>query len=646
MLKSIQQRDLDKNRWVKITMSVILLVICVAMVITLIPGLTGSAMTTDPDTVATVGDAAISAGDVQRELDAQSRGQAIPDVLRGIYTKQVLDNLIFQQSLELEAQRLGMRVTPDEETERIKQILPTVFNGDTWLKDRYASEVQRLTGMTVPDFESKLRDLMLQERFHSLVTDGITVTPAEVEAEFRRRNEKVQIQYAVIKPADLASTIHPSDAELAAYFSKNSARYQIPERRSAHYALLDLNALKQSTQIPEKDVQAYYNEHITDYKVENRVHAEHILFKTVGQTDAEVAETQKKAEDVLKQAKHGANFEDLAKKYSEDDATKPKGGDLGWIVEGQTVPEFQQAAFSLPKGSISDLVKTQYGFHIIKVLDHEQAHTRPLDEVRSQILPALLDAKVDQEAASISDQMATAIRQSNRQSLDDLAKKFNLQTGDTPLVSVTEPVGVLGNSPDVHQWLFQLRTGELSRPIQITQGFVILTPKDTVPAHAGTLAEVHDKVLADYQQEKSLELAQQKAAALSKEAQSGEAFDKAAKALGLDAKTSDPLARDGNLPDVGVGSSKALASAFNMPIGGVSAPIAASGNWIVYRVQAHDMPNPDDLAKQSADIQQQLLQTKQQNAYSAFHDALQDRLRKEGKIHVNDDVLKRLTKTS
>ncbi|MGB8653789.1 MAG: SurA N-terminal domain-containing protein, partial [Candidatus Acidiferrales bacterium] len=213
MLKSIQQRDLDKNRWVKITMSVILLVICVAMVITLIPGLTGSAMTTDPDTVATVGDTAISAGDVQRELDAQSRGQAIPDVLRGIYTKQVLDNLIFQQSLELEAQRLGMRVTPDEETERIKQILPTVFNGDTWLKDRYASEVQRLTGMTVPDFESKLRDLMLQERFHSLVTDGITVTPAEVEAEFRRRNEKVQIQYAVIKPADLASTIHPSDAE-------------------------------------------------------------------------------------------------------------------------------------------------------------------------------------------------------------------------------------------------------------------------------------------------------------------------------------------------------------------------------------------------------------------------------------------------
>ena len=114
---------------------------------------------------------------------------------------------------------------------------------------------------------------------------------------------------------------------------------------------------------------------------------EHILFKTVGKTDAEITEIRQKAEDVLKQAKHGANFEDLAKKYSEDDATKPKGGDLDWIVEGQTVPEFQQAAFSLPKGAISDLVKTQYGFHIIKVIDRETARTKSLDEVRNTITP-------------------------------------------------------------------------------------------------------------------------------------------------------------------------------------------------------------------------------------------------------------------
>ena len=191
-------------------------------------------------------------------------------------------------------------------------------------------------------------------------------------------------------------------------------------------------------------LRAYYNAHIDEYKVENRVHAEHILFKTVGKTDAEIAEIRQKAEDVLKKAKAGANFEDLAKKYSEDDGTKPKGGDLGWIVEGQTVPEFQQAAFTLPKGAISDLVKTQYGFHIIKVLDHETAHTKTFDEVKSTIQPIVLGDAVNNKANQISDEMAAAVRQSNHQSLDDLAKKFNLELGDLPLAASSEPAGAFG----------------------------------------------------------------------------------------------------------------------------------------------------------------------------------------------------------
>ncbi len=231
------------------------------------------------------------------------------------------------------------------------------------------------------------------EKFRRLVTSSVSVSPSEIENEFRRRNEKVQIEYALVKPTELASSIHPTEAELSAYYNKNAGRYQVPEKRSARYALLDLAKLRETTQVSDEDLRAYYNSHIDQYKVENRAHVEHILFKTIGKTDAEIAEIRQKAEDVLKKAKSGANFEDLAKKYSEDDATKAKGGDLGWIVEKQTVPEFEQAAFSVPKGSVSDLVKTQYGFHIIKVLDRETAHTKPFEEVRSTIVPILTDQK-------------------------------------------------------------------------------------------------------------------------------------------------------------------------------------------------------------------------------------------------------------
>ena len=645
MLKSIQQRDLDRNRWIKITMTVILTLICLSMVITLIPGLySGSAGSNSPDTVASVGGQDISVVEVQRQLNQVSHGQSIPPMLKGLYAKQILDQMVFQRALELEGQRLGIRITPEEETERIKQIIPTAFAGDTWLKDRYALEVQQRAGMSVEDFEAFLRGQMLLEKFRAIITDGISVTPAEIQQEFRRRNEKVKIEYALVKPTELAQTIHPTDTELNAFFQKNASRYQVPEKRAARYALLDLAKLRADTHVDDPALRAYYNSHLDEYKVQNRSHVQHILFKTIGKTDAEVAEIRAKAQDVLNKAKKGANFEDLAKKFSEDDATKPKGGDLGWIVEGQTVPEFQQAAFSLPKGSLSDLVKTQYGFHIIKVIDRETAHTKPFEEVRDTILPILLDEKAQQEANNITNQMASAVRQSNRQPLEDLTKKFNLVLGEAPPASSTDPLGGLGNTPDLHQALGQLRPGELSSPLQVPQGFVILTVKEIQPAHQGTLAEVRDRVLGDYQQEKSAELARTKANELAKLALAGTPFEKAAKSLDLETKTSEDVSRTGTIPDLGSG--RQVEPAFGMSVGQVSPAAQVGGNWLVYRVVGHQPVNPSEFAAQADQIRQQLLQSKQAAAFDAFRTALEDRLKKEGKLVINADALKRLSRTT
>ncbi len=641
MLKSIQQRDLERNRWVKIGMSILLGVICLSMLTYLIPGMGSAALTNAPDAVATVGGQSITATEVQRQLNTALHGQSVPDVLKGLYAKQVLDQMIFKQALTIEAQRLGLRVTDQELSDRIKQILPAAWNGDTWLKDRYTTEVQTRTGMSIPEFEDFLRDQMLQDKFRQLVTDGITVSPAEVQAEYRRRNDKIQIDYVVVKPADLALTIQPTDAELTAYYTKHAGLYQIPERRSARYALLDLAKLRATTTVGDDALRAYYESHIDEYKVENRVHVEHILFKTVGKTDAEVAEIRQKAEDVLKKAKSGANFEDLAKKFSEDDGTKPKGGDLGWIVEGQTVPEFQQAAFTLPKGSISDLVKTQYGFHIIKVLDHEQAHTKTFEEVRSTIEPTVLDETVSAKANDISEKMAAAIRQSNHQSLDDLAKKFNLTIVELPLASATDPILAFANSQDLRTAVFQLRPGELSQPIQTPQGFAIVTPNDIQAGHQGTFAEVRAKVLSDYQQEKSVELAKSKADDLAKLAKGGEPFDKAAKSLNLAVKNSDPLSRTGSIPDVGSG--QLIDSAFAMPVGQVGDPKLVAGSWLVYRVATHEPVNDAAIVLQADQIRQQLLQAKQSAAFDAFRVALEDRLKKEGKLVINAEGMQRLT---
>src|ERR1700740_1549155 len=223
----------------------------------------------------------------------------------------------------------------------------------------------------------------------------------------------------------------------------------------------------QSAQVTDDELKVQYQQNIQQFQVPNRVHAEHILLMTVGKTDAEVTEIKKKAEDILAQAKKkGANFEDLAKKYSEDPGSKAKGGDLGWLVQGRAVPEFEKAAFSLNKGEISDLIKTQYGFHIIKVLDKETAHTKTFDEVKDTLRTPLLLQKADNQAGSIADKMSAEIRQSNKVTLDELAQKYHLEVSETRPVSQTDPLLELGNGQDVKEEISHLRQGELSLPLR------------------------------------------------------------------------------------------------------------------------------------------------------------------------------------
>jgi peptidyl-prolyl cis-trans isomerase D len=192
--------------------------------------------------------------------------------------------------------------------------------------------------------------------------------------------------------------------------------------------------------------------------------------------------------------------------------------------------------------------------------------------------------------------------------------------------------------------LFQLGRGELSQPIQAERGFVIITPKDGQPAHQGTLLEVRDKVLADYQQDQAVELAKSKADQLAKLAQGGEDFSKAAKSLNLDAKSPDAFTRTGDIPDLG--SAQSVDGAFALPVGQISQPKQVNGGWLVYRVVAHDSANPAELILQSNQIKQQLLQAKQNAAYDAFRTALEDRLKKEGKLVIHTDALKRLSSTT
>jgi peptidyl-prolyl cis-trans isomerase D len=590
------------------------------------------------DVVAKVGDQTVTLAEVKQQLSDIERRNQVPKALESFYARQILTQLLYAKEIQYEANRLGITVTNEEIADRVKQILPTAFNGDSPVSmDQYAQQVQRFN-MTVPVFEDLIRKGLLEEKFQRLVTDGVSVGPAELLEQYRYQNEKVKLDFAVVKPEDLEVKITPDEAELKAEYEKRKSQYQIPEKRVVEYALVEQIKLRQSVQISDDELKAKYQQDIQQYQVPNRVHAVHILFMTVGKTDAEVDEVKKKAEDVLKQAKKGAKFEDLAKKYSEDPGSKDKGGDLGWLLQGQTVPEFEKTAFSLQPGSISDLVKTQYGFHIIKVLEKETAHTKPFDEVKDSIRAPLMLAKADDQASRVADQLSAEIRKSNKTALADLAKEFHLDISQTRSIAATDPMLEFGNSSEVKDAIFRLRQGEVSQPIRTDRGYVVLSLKQILPTHQGSLEEVRDKVIAAIKQEKAVELARSKADELSKRAKSGEKFDSAAKSLGLDPKTSDEFSRAGSIP--GVGSGKQVKDAFNMKVGEVSAPQSLGSNWVVYRIESRSEPNPSDFDKQKKELTDQALSEKRSLAYEAFRSSLEERLKQEGKLKMMPEKLK------
>jgi peptidyl-prolyl cis-trans isomerase D len=629
----------NKKTGVRILFGVVIGMIALSMLLYLVPQGTNTASEGAADVVAQIGDQSVTLADINTQLNQIRQRNNIPRQLEGFYASQLLKQLVFEKEIEYEAKRLGITVSDKERADRIRQILPAAFNGDIFIgNDAYTTLVQRSFQMPVNTFEELIRSSLVEEKFRKLLTDGISVGPAEIQEEFRYENEKIKLDYAYIKPEELAAKINPDESEIKSYYDQNKAKFQIPDKRVVRFGLLDRAQIRQNTTATDDELKVVYQQNIQQYEVPNRVHAEHILFTTVSKPDAEVAEIKKKAEDVLAQARKGANFEELAKKYSEDPGSKAKGGDLGWLLQGQTVPEFEKAAFSLPKGQISDLIKTQYGFHIIKVLDKETAHTQTFDEVKDSIRPTYLNNKVDQAESSIADKMSSEIRQSNKVTLDDLAREYHLSVSQTRPLAPNDPVLELGNSQDIKDEIVRLQPGQLSTPIRTDRGYVVLSLAQVLPAHQGTLDEVRDKVVSDLKQQKSNELARSKADELVKRVKAGEKFDSAAKALGLDAKTSDLFARNGSLP--GVGSGKLLAAAFSLPKGGVGDPMEIASAWFTYQVADKVEPNPADFENQKKTITDTLLQSKRNLAFEAFRTSLEERLKKEGKLKLMPEKMR------
>jgi len=544
--------------------------------------------------------------------------------------QQILQQMVDEQAALVEAERQGIRVSDEELAQQIFSFPAFQENGRFIGEQRYEQVLrQQRTPMTKSDFEENLRRSLMIDKLRAALTDWMSISDADLEREFRQRNEKVKLQVVAMTADKFRDKVTVSDADITAHYDANKANYRIGERRRVKYVLVDMDQARQKAGITPADVQKFYNEQREQYSTPEQVRASHILLKTEGKDEAQV---KAQAEEILKQAKAGGDFAALAKKYSEDEGSKVNGGDLDYFGRGRMVPEFEAAAFSMKPGEISDLVKTQYGFHIIKVVDSKPASQRSLEEVRAQITDQLAWQRAQQQVADRARTLDQRI--DDPADLEAAAKELGTTVQESGFFTRDEPIPGLGAAPQVAQVAFRLKDGEVSDAVQSPRGPVFITVTGKREPTVPPLAEVKDKVREDAIRDKATELSRQRAAAIAAKLRAAKDFKAAAKAEGLEAKETELIARESPIPDVGV-SPEVDAAAFSLPVNGVSEPIVTNVGTVIVRVTERDEVTPDELTEGKEAFREQLLSERRNRFFSAYMTKAKQKM----DIEINNEAL-------
>jgi peptidyl-prolyl cis-trans isomerase D len=656
------------NRITKALFVVVIGAASVAMVVYLIPGLTGAGGSA-PDTYAVVYphwySKILSSGEpitetrVQQLTETQLRQRnpqyADNPMLVKFFEQQVGQQLVQETVLLQEAHKLGIEATKDDVLHYLRtgptgQVL---YPGGTFIGPQaYRQLVDDRLHISVDEFERQIKDQIEIQRLEALVTAGVTVGDQEVREAYLKQNIKIKFDYAVISADDLRKTINPTDSELEAFFKQNAAHYAkgVPEQRKITYFAFTQEQIPGGVaQATPQQIQQYYNDHMSDYAVPDQAKSRHILIMVPPGADAKTdAAAKAKAESVLKQLQAGGSWTELAKKYSEDPGSKNAGGELGFMnKDSQLVPEFKNALFTQKVGDIA-IVKSSYGYHIIQVEERQAAHTAQLTDVQPntqsgslQETPTVTVEQTIKEALTRDDLAQAESRfaqllttEANQNGLEKTAAAHHLQVVTTDPVSENGVIAALPDSKELLSKAFAAKQGDPPQSASTGEGYAIFQVTGVVAAHAPAFADWKAHVLDDYREEQLPVLLNEKTKDLADKAKSMNDLAKAAKAVGATLKTSDLVSPTGQVPDFGA-VGQVAPQLFEMSAGTISGPIDAGRTGVVAKILDRQEPTADEIAANFDRTREQILDQKRGEAFQIFVSGVMNDYRKHKLIVIN-----------
>jgi len=640
----------------KYILGAMLLLICGAMVITLVPGgILGDAFgfgSIEKGVLAKVNGQDITMKEVndtaQRIGRQQFGGRSLPSALLPMLRQSAAEQLITQKALLAEAERMGLKVTDAELQDTLSkgQIGQFLFPNGKFVGDQqYELFVNQQFNMSIPEFEQLVKNDLLLSKLRAAVEGPVSVSKNEVEKEYTRQNTKVKFDYAVLALDDVMKQIKPSDAELKSYYDAHKQAYvnSIPEKRQVKYVVVDTARVASQVQVTQGDLQSYYRDRQDEYRIPAQINIRHILIKTPlpgpdGKVDDNALKAAKqKAENVLNQLKSGGNFADLAKKNSDDPSSAEKGGELGLVNKDQ-LPELSKAADSLKPGETSGLVQSSAGFHIIQLIEKHDAHLKTLDEVRAEIEPIVRQ----QKAAALADNMANnLLTAAKTQGIDKAAQSKGLEAITSNLITRTDTLPGIGAAPQLMDQIFSAPDKAAPEMSNTPQGSVVFQVTDIKPPATPTFDDIRARVESDYRGDKAQQMLAQKTEELAEKAKSEHDIKKAAQQVGATYKTSELVSLSSQVPDIGRMSDTGSV-AFTLPEGGVSGPLRIARGGAVLMVTDKQEPTPDEFAKGSDQLRESLVGRKREEAFQVFATGLRQQMEKNGKIKVNKEAMNQI----
>jgi len=536
--------------------------------------------------------------------------------------RQAINTMVDEELLFQAATRQGLGVSPEEVAQAITRDPSFQENGAFIGAARYRT-LFKSARLSVGQFESQMRRRLLIDKYRGLVGDSVSVTDSEVEQEFLRRNQKTSVDWILVDATRL-SVPPPDDAAVQSFYVAHRDRYMRGAGRTGIFVLVDPRDLATSATVGEAEIRAAYDRDLESrYTQREQRRASHILLKVpAGAGEADTARVAAKAADVRRQAKAGGDFAELARRHSED-SSAAAGGDLNFFGRGQMVREFEDAAFSLPVGSISDPVKTAYGFHIIKVTDTREARVQLFDEVRDAIRDGLA---LDRARSAATDRAAQIAAAAGGGRLEEAARAQGLAVTETGPLHAGEALPGQPASNQVVMRMMTLQPGQVSEPVAVPGGTVIVQVTGTLPDEARPLPEVRARV------EKEL-LDERRGEALRARAAAAGSLAALARQLGIDVRKQDDLARGAGLP--GVPREPRIDRQIDtLAPGVIGDPVVTTAGLVVLSVRARD-DHRDELAARRDETRDGLV-TQQRDRLLRAHVR---RLRDQGEVTINEPLV-------